>query len=219
MSSSDNPARATNSHQILTLGHSTHALEHFFSLLEQHKITAIADVRSSPYSGMNPQFNREPLTQSLKDAGIAYVFLGEELGARSDDPACYDDRKVNYDRLAETNAFTSGLQRVLDGSNTYKLAMMCAEKEPLDCHRTILVSRHLVASGAEVLHIHADGSIESHDHAVSRLRKQLRLSDAELFRTTGEIDAEAYERQGNRIAYVIPEESREAAGADSEAQE
>jgi uncharacterized protein (DUF488 family) len=163
---------------------------------------------------MNPQFNREPLARSLKDSGIAYVFLGDELGARTDDPACYDGRKVNYERLAATETFKSGLDRLRVGASTYKVAMMCSEKEPLDCHRTILVSRCLVAAGENVLHIHADGSLESHEDAMTRLRKQLRLSDAELFRTPEEINSEAYERQGDRIAYVIPDETSKATEPD-----
>ena len=134
---------AVNVHTVFTVGHSTHALDDFLALLLRHGITAIADVRSSPYSRMNPQFNRETLHAALKGAGIAYVFLGAELGARSRDPDCYEDGKVQYDRLARTAAFQRGLARVQQGAAQYRLALMCAEKEPLDCHRTILVARHL----------------------------------------------------------------------------
>src|SRR2546421_118491 len=87
---------------VLTIGHSTHPQEHFMELLRRHDVTALCDVRSKPYSRMNPQFNREELGQALSAHGIAYRFLGKELGARSDNPACYEGGKVQYARLAET---------------------------------------------------------------------------------------------------------------------
>src|SRR5271169_2675230 len=123
---------------IFTIGHSTHTQEYFISLLSRHGITALCDVRSKPYSRVNPQFNREELQRVLREHGITYVFLGTELGARSDDPTCYENGKVQYDRLAHTELFRQGLDRVQEGVRKYRIALMCAEKEPLECHRTIL---------------------------------------------------------------------------------
>src|ERR1051325_7704827 len=100
---------------IFTIGHSTHTLDHFTSLLSMHAITALCDVRSTPYSQINPHFNREELKSSLLVSGVRYVFLGEELGARSDDPSCYENGKVRYDRLAETILFRQGLERLQEG--------------------------------------------------------------------------------------------------------
>src|SRR5580704_10880407 len=100
---------------VFTIGHSTHEQGHFIDLLGQHGITALCDVRSKPYSRMNPQFNREELEQALLAHDIAYRFLGKELGARSDDPACYEEGKVQYTRLAQTELFRHGLKRVLSG--------------------------------------------------------------------------------------------------------
>ena len=134
---------------VFTIGHSTHPQERFVSLLCQHGITALCDVRSTPYSRVNPQFNREGLRESLRACGITYVFLGKELGARSADPTCYEYGKVKYDRLAVTDLFRQGLDRVREGTRTYRVALMCAEKEPLECHRTILVARHLVDRSEE----------------------------------------------------------------------
>jgi uncharacterized protein (DUF488 family) len=94
--------------QVFTVGHSTHALERLVQLLNLHKITAIADVRSQPYSRMNPQFNVDALKESLKSKGIAYVFLGRELGARSNDPSCYRGGRVQYGLLAQTKLFNKG---------------------------------------------------------------------------------------------------------------
>src|SRR5260370_22847020 len=153
-------------HTGFKIGHSTHTLQHFFSLLKSHNITAFCDVRSKPYSRNNPQFNREDLKTALSNQGIVYVFLGRELGARSEDPTCYDDGKVQYDRLARTDLFRDGLDRIQEGAKKYRIALMCAEKDPLDCHRTILVARHLQALGFEVQHILADGGLESHKGAL-----------------------------------------------------
>ncbi|HTS66206.1 MAG TPA: DUF488 domain-containing protein [Candidatus Acidoferrales bacterium] len=186
---------------VFTIGHSTHEIERFLELLRAHGITAVGDVRSNPYSRMNPQYNREPLKAVLTAAGIAYVFLGRELGARSDDPSCYQAGKVQYDRLARTPLFLEGLERVREGMARYRLALMCAEKEPLECHRGILVSRHLDAAGIGVQHILADGSLESHTAAIERLRDQLNLPESDLFRTPQEVLEDAYRLQGERIAY------------------
>ena len=100
---------------ILTVGHSDHSLKRFIDLLKRHGVTAVADVRSSPFSRLHNQFNREPLRESLNEQGIGYVFLGHELGARSKDPACYLDGRVQYRRLARTELFRRGLERVIRG--------------------------------------------------------------------------------------------------------
>lgn len=186
---------------VYTLGHSNHPIERFLELLRQHGITAVGDVRSAPYSAWNPQFDREALKASLKARGIEYVFLGKELGARSDDPTCYLYGKVQYDRLARTALFQEGLKRVQQGSTSFRLALMCAEKEPLECHRTILVSRQLVALGMEVIHIHADGHLEPHAEAISRLARTLHLREQDMFRSAEALLDDIYRAQQERIAY------------------
>lgn len=202
---------------IFTIGHSTHSQEHFIALLRQHGIVALCNVRSTPYSRVNPQFNREELRQSLRANGIIYVFLGKELGARSEDPACYEHGKVQYDRLANTDLFRRGIERVQEGMKKYKLAIMCAEKEPLECHRTILVARHLAALGLDVQHIHADGRLESHMDAVSRLVRMLNLPEHNMFHSREELLADAYHLQEERIAYesgpTVPTDAASAQGA------
>lgn len=187
---------------VLTIGHSTHTIEQFCDLLLTHDVTAIADVRSAPYSRYQPDFNRELLHQSLTNRDIAYVFLGMELGARPNDPSLYEDGRVQFRRLADTELFHAGLDRVLQGAQRYRLALMCAEKEPLDCHRTLLVGRELEARGAELSHIHADGRIETSATAMSRLLALLKLPEEDLFRKRDEMVAEACLQQAKRIAYV-----------------
>ena len=165
-------------------------------------MSAVADVRSAPYSRFNPQFNREPLTESLESEGIRYVYLGHELGGRSDDPACCEDGRVRYDRVAETESFRSGLDRVVDGAARYRIALMCAEKEPLDCHRTLLVARALDDQGVDVAHIRADGGLEPHQATMDRLLDIQKLPRDDLYRTREELIATAVARQARRVAYV-----------------
>jgi len=200
---------------VFTIGHSTHSIEAFFALLRQHGIAALADVRSSPYSRFNPQFNRENLQDSLKENGIRYVFLGKELGARSEDRSCYLNGRVQYGRLAQTPIFRSGLERVRQGTARFRIAMMCAEKEPLECHRTLLVAKALVESGDTVLHIHADGHLEAHEDAMTRLLKMQGLPETELFRTREELMAEALAKQEAKVAYVEEEHSTMSVREDS----
>lgn len=186
---------------IFTIGHSTQSIERFVGLLLEHRVEAIADVRSAPYSRMNPQFNRETLRAALKAVSISYVFLGKELGARSNDPFCYRNGKVDYELLARTESFRIGLERLRRGASTHRVALMCAEKDPLDCHRTILVARKLVEQGLLVNHILLNGKLETHDEALFRLLKKLHIGDRDFFRSHDEVIREAYKERGEAIAF------------------
>ena len=117
----------------------------------------------------------------LADAGIAYTFLGRELGARSDNPACYQEGKVQFDRLAQEPIFAEGIGRVIQGMQRYRIALLCAEKDPLDCHRALLVARKLSETGITISHIHADGVLESHQALESRLLAACKLPAGDLF--------------------------------------
>src|SRR5258708_27596008 len=145
---------------VYTIGHSNGTAERLLALLDQHGITAVADVRSQPYSRFNPQFNREELAGALKAAGIGYVFLGQELGARSADPACYRDGRAQYSLMVQTPVFARGIERLRAGMETHRVAILCAEKEPLTCHRTILIARYLHERNVVVHHILEDGAVE-----------------------------------------------------------
>ena len=189
--------------RIYTVGHSNHSLTGFLALLSHHDVTAVADVRSTPYSRFCPHFNRDTLTAALKDSGIHYSFLGRELGGRSDDPMCYEDGQVQYELVARTATFRDGLARVVGGTTDYRIVLMCTEKEPLDCHRTLLVARALVADGIDVAHILADGELETHDRAMDRLLAQFDLSpNGDLFQPRNELLAHAISLQARRVAFV-----------------
>ncbi len=188
-------------HPVFTIGHSNLEIGKFVAMLKQHGIQAIADVRSSPYSQYNPQFNRELLQKSLQEHGISYVFLGQELGARRSERECYLEGRADYGLISQTPAFRRGLERVTQGAVKMRVALMCAEKDPIDCHRCILVAPHLRQQGLQVLHILSDGSLEDHEQTEKRLLQVFALENKELFRSQDEIVAEAYKKQGEKVAY------------------
>jgi len=188
--------------KLYTIGHSNHSIERFLDLLKMHEIKAVCDVRSSPYSSHNPQYNRENLLQSLKSIGIAYVFLGLELGPRSEDLSCYLNGKVQYDRLARTETFKRGIERLLVGMKTHRIALMCAEKDPTTCHRMILVCRALRSGPVQIFHILEDGALEGLRDAEIRLARALKVPLLPLFEVEEDQIRRAYDAQAERIAYV-----------------
>ena len=196
---------------LLTIGHSTHSLKLFIELLRKHSISAVADVRSSPYSRYCPQFNKEALSRSLGDIGIKYVFMGRELGGRADDPSCYVNGRVQYSRLARRQPFRDGTDRIRRGVSNHRIVLMCAEREPLECHRTLLVSRALDGEDLKIEHIHADGRLESHKKAIERLFDIVGLLRKDLFRSKEDLLSEAFARQEERVAYQ--HESLDTGGA------
>lgn len=187
--------------RIFSIGHSTLPLESFIALLKQQHIDTVCDVRSQPYSRACPHFSREMMQHELAKHAIMYVFLGNELGARSSDPSLYVNGKVSYDRLAGSALFQRGLREIQDLALTSCVALMCAEGEPLACHRTILVSRYLQTNGYPVAHILGTGAVETHEDIMNRLLRILGLPESDMFKSRDEILAEAYSIQGKRIAY------------------
>ncbi|MDD5327269.1 MAG: DUF488 domain-containing protein [Phycisphaerae bacterium] len=184
---------------LYTIGYSNHTIEDFVSLLKQHKITCVADVRSAPYSRYCPQFNKDALASALETAGIAYIFMGKELGGRPGDQNCYKNGCVDFQHIAKREEFKRGIERLLADISKYRIALMCTEKDPLQCHRTILVSRHLKKHNINIKHILEDGSIEEHTEAERRLVEMLKMEPT-LFESV-EIIEQAYERQAKKICH------------------
>lgn len=145
---------------IWTVGHSTHELAVLLGLLRGPGIEVVADIRSQPFSRRNPQFNREGLRAALDEAGLRYVFLGAELGGRPPEAEFYDGAgHVRYGAVAGTERFAAGLRRLLDGAGGHRVAVLCSEENPAQCHRRLLVGRVLVGQGVDVVHIRGDGSV------------------------------------------------------------
>lgn len=142
---------------IWSVGHSTHAMPAFLELLQDEGIQVVADVRSQPFSRFSPQFNRREFRSALRAAGLDYVFLGEELGGRPPEQELYDeDGHVLYGELAKTPRFQTGLRRLIEGAEQFRVAMLCSEEDPTHCHRRLLITRVLCGEEVSVLHIRGD---------------------------------------------------------------
>ena len=187
-----------------TIGHSNHPADRFLRLLLSHRIEEVVDVRSSPRSRFNPQFNRRALHATLEEAGLGYAFMGDALGGRPTDPSCYDsDGRVQYDRLAETDAFKAAIRNVILRTGDRRLALMCSEQEPLHCHRALLIARVLTEDGLGVSHILPDGGLENHCVTMDRLLDRFNVPrDGDMFRSRERHIANAVWRQARQVAYV-----------------
>ena len=194
----------TSQYTVLTAGHSNHSVEEFIALLRLHGVDEVADVRSAPYSRYTPQFNLGHLETALERAGIGYAFLGAELGGRPADRSCYDaNGRVIFERIANTDLFQDGLRYLIRNADERRIAIMCTEKDPLDCHRTLLVARALVERGINVEHILTDGILEDHSATMSRLVGALKMPlYGDLFRSRSEVIADALMIQERKVAYV-----------------
>ena len=186
---------------LYTVGHSRHPIEHFIYLLKEHAVSLVFDVRSIPYSRRNPQYNQKVLAGRLRNEGIDYVFSGKELGAKSPSPDCYVDGKVQYDLIAAKPEFADGLDRVIDKAGEARPALLCAEEDPLTCHRTILICRHLRDRVDAIFHIRGDGSMETNEVFEQRLVKATGLKEPDLFDSEATLIERAYELRGQRISY------------------
>jgi uncharacterized protein (DUF488 family) len=188
---------------VLTIGHSTHTYERFVELLQRAGITAVADVRTSPHSRRFPQFNRETLAARLRADGIAYSFLGEELGGRPKGRQYYRNGVADYERMASAAAFQNGLKRVIEGARKYRVALMCAEQDPLDCHRCLLVARALQERGTTTGHILPDGQIVSHSEIEERLLAMSGRAQDDLFASRERLSS-AYRQRARILRSLSP---------------
>ena len=178
--------------------------ETFLRLLQQHGVCEVVDVRSSPYSRYASQFNRDVLEGILRQSNIDYEPQGGVLGGRPAEPSCYDtEGRVRYDLVSEMDWFDDGIRFVMHHAEERQVALMCTEKDPLECHRTLLVARALVERGVDVGHILADGSLEEHDAAMDRLLDVLKLPQGgDMFWSRSDVISEAIARQSKKMAYV-----------------
>jgi hypothetical protein len=204
---------------LYTVGHSNHDWHTFLALLRRAGVTLVADVRSSPYSRRLPHFNRAELELGLRRAGLGYVFLGDLLGGRPKDPDLYGpDGRVDYEKMRWTFAFQHGLERLVQELECYTLAMLCAEDDPLDCHRGLMIAPALRDLGIAPLHLRKGGLVESTPEMESRLLAETGVGAGEidgLFASQLSADekqkmlAEAYRRRASKKAYQVRREEGE----------
>ena len=153
---------------LYSIGHSTHPLPLVLGLLDSNGIDVVADVRSSPYSRRSPDFDLPNLRDALGLAGVRYVHT-PELGGRPQDRSNYDaDGHVLYRRLAESQGFRAGVERLIAEASKYRVALLCSEEDPLRCHRWRLIGSALEERGIEVVHLRGDGRPETHRDVLLR---------------------------------------------------
>ncbi|HYM55603.1 MAG TPA: DUF488 domain-containing protein, partial [Solirubrobacteraceae bacterium] len=149
---------------IWTIGHSNHTIDRIAELLSAEGVEFVADVRSYPYSRIAPQFNREELDAALREAGVRYLFFGAELGGRPSLEEHYDEQgHARYDRMAEQPMFRMAIERLLSGCREHRVALLCSEGQPQECHRRLLVGKVLTDHGVRLRHILPSGAVRPED--------------------------------------------------------
>ncbi len=192
---------------LYTIGYATKPIEIFLQQLQRYGVTAVADVRSVPFSKAFFDYHQPAIRRRLEGAGIRYVYLGEELGPRSKDPDHYDEcGQVQFDRLSQSELFRGGLQRLQDGlQKGFTIAMMCAEKDAASCHRSLLIGYTLQRElGVALQHITHDGLLETQAQLEARLPELHQLGQ-DLFLSGEESRERAYRMQLQKTSYRLPE--------------
>ena len=201
-------------HTVFTIGHSNLELEEFFSLLSKHGVQMVCDVRSRPASFRFPQFNRDAFEVNLRDAGYKYAFFGESLGGRPEDSRVYQSNGVvDYFLRRKARDFAAGVDRVVEISRTQSIAMMCAEEDPLHCHRFLMICPELLERGVTPVHIRRGGVLESQREAEDRLLSQNDLtaftSDSLFVTERSSALEDALRRQAQERAFRVNPEQME----------
>lgn len=186
---------------IYTIGHSTHPIADFHALLLKYKIDTLIDVRSTPASSYSPQFNKDSLEASLSRIHIRYMHFGVEFGARQTDESLLDAKGiVDFELVQKTYNFQSGLERIDIGeSKGYRIALMCAEADPLECHRFSMVSPPIEEIGIHVIHILKDGDSVTH----TELEKQLLKKYEKKLPVPSLFEPDITEKDKLRFAYKL----------------
>jgi uncharacterized protein (DUF488 family) len=203
--------------RLISVGHSHHEWSAFLALLRGASVSAVADVRSLPYSGRYPHYNKTPLERGLRQEQIAYVFLGDLLGGRPGQPSLYDaEGRVDYERVRQTETFARGLERLLRGAREHTVAFLCGVVDTLDCHRGLMIAPALAERGFPPHHLRKDGSLETNAEMERRLLHETGVGVGlleGLFAATLTEDerrslmAEAYRQRARRKAYQMPSSS------------
>lgn len=196
---------------LYTIGHSQHDVEYFIDMLRKYDINYVLDVRSTPYSQFAENYNRENIRAILKKAGIEYSFMGSYFGARPENRILYSkDGYLDFEKARNSVKFQNGVNNVIKGiGEGNNITLMCTEKDPIECHRAIMVARTFFERGVDVQHILADSSLQSHDVLNQRLinmyfpdRYQMSLFVSEN-KSDKECLEDAYRIHNKKIGYHL----------------
>ncbi len=172
---------------IYTIGYGARDLSAFVQLLLDNRIAYLIDVRSKPYSRYKPEFSKQDLQDHLNEAGIRYVFMGDELGGQPPDASCYDDQgKVDYEKCSQRAAYRDGIRRLHEAhQQELRVVLMCSEGKPESCHRSKLIAQTLSAEGVPIVHIDQEDHLVTHKELMLRMIKsQPSLFGDDFFRYT-----------------------------------
>jgi uncharacterized protein (DUF488 family) len=198
---------------LLSVGHSNHAIDFFLRLLTSQRVTAVADVRSRPFSRRLPQYDRSELEAALRTREIDYIFLGALLGGRPERRSLYDDEgRVDYEKVCATDEFADGIDELIRWSRKGTVAFLCSEEDPLDCHRGLMITPALVERGVFPGHLRKDGNVQTTAEMEQELLERTGVAEGMhdgLF--AGSISAEerrqdlaeAYRRMARRKAFRL----------------
>ena len=190
-------------HPVHTIGHSDLDREKIMDRLEQNGVEMVADVRSIPHSRHAPQFNQQELAWALGQRGIGYIHIGSELGGRPTDDRLYDEQgRASYRLMALEPKFQESVRQLAQTAMDRRLALLCTERDPLKCHRTLLAAPALEQAGVPVVHITGDGKVVSHKELMGRLTASWGLPGLEEPEMTeGQVVERAVESQARRVSY------------------
>ena len=187
----------------LTIGHSNHTAQVFAQMVSAHGVQEIVDVRSTPESRHVPHFNRAVLTKTLDRTGVRYSYMGRELGGRPRGDEFYDeDGRVQYEAIAQTQDFQDALEIIALRSRERIIAVMCTERDPLQCHRTLLVAHHLSLRGMEIEHITGTETSARTRHADLMKRLVSAWPQSQGQETAGEEIRMAIALQSRKVGYA-----------------
>ena len=190
-------------HKLYTIGYSGFSVDEFIMALKQDLIKAVIDIRSAPYSSYYEQYNKDNIKNSLKKHDIHYLFFGDELGAKPKDKKLYSNNVADFAKITNSAAFTNGCKRVMDGLNQFPVCIMCAEKDPINCHRAILITNSFrkIYPEINILHIHSTSNVEQQESLDQRIMAKYNLEHEDLFMNFEERLNAAYLLREKDIAY------------------
>ncbi len=194
--------------KVFTIGHSAHSFDLFLQLIKQHGVEELIDVRTSPYSRWASDFNRETLEMSLEKAGIGYAHMGGALGGRPRSLDLYDsDWIADYELMATTDDFDEDIRQLERIAEERVVCLLCSERQPEDCHRTLLVSEALVTREISARHILATGLLEDHERVIERLmidyQRKAKSPDMGMFLSQEQTRKAALRWQAKQVAFRL----------------
>ena len=195
---------------LFTIGHTNHSREDFLKLLKQHEITYLLDVRSTPFSQYTSQYNKDVISEFLQKSGITYCHMGKFFGARPEDKSLYTkENYLDFEKMRASELFKKGFDNVMKGlADGNNIVLMCTEKDPMDCHRAIMVARGFELQGIDANHILPDGKLQTQKELDARLldryfadRHQMSFLSNISEIPEEELLVEAYRKRNAEIGY------------------